>query len=180
MAVKHIMHPSVDMTSAKSTTAMLPAQRSGSVRSLSREFEAEVNTLSSIRHVNVVELYCSITSEDSSLLVYEYMPNGSLWDRLHSVNGEKLGLDWETRYEIAVGAARGLEYLHHGCDRPILHRDVKSSNILLDEFFKPRIADFGLAKILRLGGAGKDSATMTHVIAGTHGYIAPGKILVIS
>ena len=124
--------------------------------------------LSSIRHVNVVKLYCSITSEDSSLLVYEYLPNGSLWDRLHTC--EKVKLDWQTRHEIAVGAAKGLEHLHHGCERPVIHRDVKSSNILLDEFLKPRIADFGLAKVVRASG-GKDS---THVIAGTQGYIAPG------
>lgn len=133
----------------------------------SSEFDAEVRTLSSIRHVNVVKLYCSITSEDSSLLVYEYFPNGSLWDRLHSCG--KMGLDWDVRYEIAVGAAKGLEYLHHGCERPVIHRDVKSSNILLDENLQPRIADFGLAKIVQ-ANASKDS---THVIAGTHGYIAP-------
>jgi serine/threonine protein kinase len=112
-------------------------------------------------------LFCSITSEDSSLLVYEYLPNGSLWDRLHM--SQKMELDWDARYEIAVGAAKGLEYLHHGCERPVIHRDVKSSNILLDEHLKPRIADFGLAKILQ-ANSGKDS---THVIAGTHGYIAP-------
>ncbi|KAG1348101.1 receptor-like protein kinase 7 [Cocos nucifera] len=153
-----------------STAAMLAGtRRSASVRS--REFEAEVTTLSSIRHINVVKLYCSITSEDASLLVYEHLPNGSLWDRLHAETGGKLGvLGWETRHEIAVGAARGLEYLHHGWDRPILHRDVKSSNILLDECFKPRIADFGLAKMLYPAGGGDSSA---HVIAGTHGYIAP-------
>lgn len=133
----------------------------------SKEFDAEVETLSSIRHINVVKLYCSITSEDSSLLVYEYMPNGSLWDRLHTCG--KMALDWETRYEIAVGAAKGLEYLHHGCERPVIHRDVKSSNILLDELLKPRIADFGLAKIVNRNKS-KDSS---HVIAGTHGYIAP-------
>ncbi|KAB2093284.1 hypothetical protein ES319_A02G086100v1 [Gossypium barbadense] len=132
-----------------------------------KEFDMEVQTLSSIRHVNVVKLYCSITSEDSCLLVYEYLRNGSLWDRLHTSN--KMELDWDIRYEIAVGAAKGLEYLHHGCERLVIHRDVKSSNILLDEFMKPRIADFGLAKIVQSNGA-KDS---THVIAGTHGYIAP-------
>ncbi|KAB1220154.1 Receptor-like protein kinase HAIKU2 [Morella rubra] len=115
----------------------------------------------------MVKLYCSITSEESSLLVYEYLPNGSLWDRLHTF--EKVKLDWETRYKIAVGAAKALEYLHHGCERPVIDRDVKSSNILLDEFLKPRIADFGLAKTVRASG-GKDS---THVIAGTQGYIAP-------
>jgi Leucine-rich repeat (LRR) protein/tRNA A-37 threonylcarbamoyl transferase component Bud32 len=165
LAVKHIWN---------SDTGCRRKSRSSSSPMLTRperssEFDAEVDTLSSIRHVNVVKLYCSITSEDSSLLVYEYMPNGSLWDRLHTC--QKLGLDWETRYEIAVGAAKGLEYLHHGLERPVIHRDVKSSNILLDEYLKPRIADFGLAKIARINTtSSKDS---THVIAGTHGYIAP-------
>ncbi|EEF52194.1 receptor-like protein kinase 7 [Ricinus communis] len=162
LAVKHIWN--TDSGGRKKSWSTTPMLAKG--RGKSKEFDAEVQTLSSIRHVNVVKLYCSITSEDSSLLVYEYMPNGSLWDRLHT--SKKMELDWETRYEIAVGAAKGLEYLHHGCDRPIIHRDVKSSNILLDELLKPRIADFGLAKIKADGG--KDS---TQVIAGTHGYIAP-------
>ncbi|KAF5739818.1 receptor-like protein kinase HAIKU2-like [Tripterygium wilfordii] len=163
LAVKHIFNTDFHgWKRARSSSPML-----GKHGSKSWEFEAEVQTLSSIRHVNVVKLYCSITSEDSSLLVYEYMPNGSLWDKLHS--SQKMELDWEARYEIAVGAAKGLEYLHHGCERPIIHRDVKSSNILLDEFLKPRIADFGLAKIVQ-SNTGKDS---TQVIAGTHGYIAP-------
>lgn len=166
LAVKHIWNadPHGGYRRTRSSTPIL-----GKRAQRSREFDAEVQTLSSIRHVNVVNLYCSITSEDSSLLVYEYLPNGSLWDRLHTL--KKLELDWETRYEIAVGAAKGLEYLHHGCARPVIHRDVKSSNILLDEFLKPRIADFGLARIVQSNG-GKDT---THVIAGTTGYIAPGK-----
>ncbi|KAL7175783.1 hypothetical protein ACSBR2_029385 [Camellia fascicularis] len=163
LAVKHIWNSDSGKKSGI-TSPMLT--KSGARKS--PEFDAEVRTLSSIRHVNVVKLYCSITSEDSSLLVYEYMPNGSLWDRLHD-SCRKMGLDWESRYEIAVGAAKGLEYLHHGCERPVIHRDVKSSNILLDENLKPRIADFGLAKIVP-ASASKDS---THVIAGTHGYIAP-------
>ncbi|XP_058081906.1 receptor-like protein kinase 7 [Magnolia sinica] len=162
LAVKHIWNLDSGSSGRRSSSAMLMKRLE-----ISPEFDAEVATLSSIRHVNVVKLYCSITSEDSNLLVYEYLPNGSLWDRLHTC--QKMELDWGTRYEIAVGSAKGLEYLHHGCDRPIIHRDVKSSNILLDEFFKPRIADFGLAKIMQVSGA-KDS---THVIAGTHGYIAP-------
>ncbi|KAJ0980380.1 hypothetical protein J5N97_008635 [Dioscorea zingiberensis] len=164
VAVKHI--PLQPDPEERGTAAMLGEKRISGAR----EFDAEVGTLSAIRHVNVVKLYCSVTCEHSSLLVYEYLPNGSLWDRLHTSAGEKLGLDWEARVHIALGAARGLEYLHHGCDRPILHRDVKSSNILLDEEFKPRIADFGLAKILRSGG-GRDSSS--HVVAGTYGYIAP-------
>ena len=162
-AVKHIWTSnSSDRGSCRSTSAML--KRS----SRSPEYDAEVATLSSIRHVNVVKLYCSITSEDSSLLVYEFLPNGSLWERLHTCKKTQMG--WQVRYDIAMGAARGLEYLHHGCDRPVIHRDVKSSNILLDEKWKPRIADFGLAKIVQ-GEAGN----WTHVIAGTLGYMAPGK-----
>ncbi|XP_019417215.1 PREDICTED: receptor-like protein kinase HAIKU2 [Lupinus angustifolius] len=165
LAVKHIWNTDVSARKRSWSSTPMLAKRGG--RNKSKEFDAEVEALSSIRHMNVVKLYCSITSDDSSLLVYEYMPNGSLWDRLHTSN--KMELDWETRYEIAVGAARGLEYLHHGCERPVIHRDVKSSNILLDEFLKPRIADFGLAKIVQANVA-KDS---THIIAGTHGYIAP-------
>ncbi|KAM7514465.1 hypothetical protein LguiA_004048 [Lonicera macranthoides] len=165
LAVKHIWNSdSGDRKITRSTSPMLSKNRQKS----SREFDAEVKTLSSIRHINVVKLYCSITSEDSSLLVYEYMPNGSLWDRLHSCR--KTMLDWETRYEIALGAARGLGYLHHSLEKPVIHRDVKSSNILLDEFLKPRIADFGLARIVQASNTNKDSA---HVIAGTYGYIAP-------
>ncbi|XP_020212463.1 receptor-like protein kinase 7 [Cajanus cajan] len=162
LAVKHIWNS--DFPARRKSWSSTPMLKRGKLK----EFDAEVQALSSIRHVNVVKLYCSITSEDSSLLVYEYLPNGSLWDRLHT--SRKMELDWETRYEIAVGAAKGLEYLHHGCERPVIHRDVKSSNILLDEFLKPRIADFGLAKVVQ-SNVGKDSSS--HVIAGTHGYIAP-------
>ncbi|XP_044474468.1 receptor-like protein kinase 7 [Mangifera indica] len=163
LAVKHIWN--TDAKGHKRSRSTTPILRKCGGNS--QEFDAEVQTLSSIRHVNVVKLYCSVTSEDSSLLVYEYLPNGSLWDRLHT--SRKMELDWETRYEIAVGAAKGLEYLHHGFIRPVIHRDVKSSNILLDEFLKPRIADFGLAKIVQ-ANCTKDSS---HIIAGTHGYIAP-------
>ncbi|XP_078436740.1 leucine-rich receptor-like protein kinase family protein [Wolffia australiana] len=140
---------------------------------MAKAFEAEVAALSSIRHANVVKLFCSITGEEGSLLlVHEYLCNGSLWDHLHGeVEGKgRGGLEWFTRYEVAVGAARGLEYLHHGLSRPIIHHDVKSSNILLDESFQPRIADFGAAKVV-LSGAGDDGST-GHV-AGTLGYIAP-------
>ncbi|XP_023536141.1 receptor-like protein kinase HAIKU2 [Cucurbita pepo subsp. pepo] len=166
LAVKHIWNTDpyerMNNNNNRSSSPILPKQRAKSL-----EFNSEVKTLSSIRHVNVVKLYCSITSEVSSMLVYEYMPNGSLWDRLHT--STKIELDWETRYEIAVGAAKGLEYLHHGCDQPVIHRDVKTSNILLDECLKPKIADFGLAKILNTSGFNETS----HIIAGTPGYIAP-------
>ncbi|XP_044948214.1 receptor-like protein kinase 7 [Hordeum vulgare subsp. vulgare] len=179
VAVKHITRTrAAAPASAAPTAAMLPRSASASARQC-REFDAEVGTLSSIRHVNVVKLLCSVTSEDgaASLLVYEHLPNGSLYERLHGPTARKLGgLGWPERYEVAVGAARGLEYLHHGCgDRPILHRDVKSSNILLDEAFKPRIADFGLAKILDAGGKQGEpwSSSGGGAVAGTVGYMAP-------
>ncbi|XP_050148134.1 receptor-like protein kinase 7 [Malus sylvestris] len=162
-AVKHIWttSDSGDRKSYRSSASILKKTKSGS-----SEYGAEVATLSSLRHVNVVKLYCSISSEDSNLLVYEYFPNGSLYDQLHT--SKKMEMGWEVRYEIALGAARGLEYLHHGSShRPVIHRDVKSSNILLDGDWKPRIADFGLAKIMQAG------VDCTHVIAGTLGYIAP-------
>ncbi|KAL8159088.1 hypothetical protein V2J09_000625 [Rumex salicifolius] len=178
LAVKHIM------TAAGSSSGGQKKTRRQGGRRCDEEFDAEVGLLSSIRHVNVVKLFCSITSDDSdsSLLVYEYLRNGSLWDRLHSSDKKLSGLDWPTRYDIALGAARGLEYLHHGCGCPVIHRDIKSSNILLDDILKPKIADFGLAKII-INNVQPPAANAadhqvpgvesTHVIAGTHGYIAP-------
>ncbi|MBA0837439.1 hypothetical protein Goarm_009599 [Gossypium armourianum] len=163
LAVKHIWLKDSHASRRSQNSKPIQSKRD----SKAKEFDTEVRTLSSIRLVNVVKLYCSMTSQDSSLLVHEYLPNGSLWDRLHTCRETEL--DWDTRYRIAVGAAKGLEYLHHGCERSVIHRDIKSSNILLDEFLKPRIADFGLAKMVQANG-GKDS---THVIVGTHGYIAP-------
>jgi len=109
---------------------------------------------------------------DCNLLVYEYMPNGNLWDALHR---GKSPLDWPTRHQIALGVAQGLAYLHHDLLPPIIHRDIKTTNILLDVNYKPKVADFGIAKVLRARG-GKDSTTT--VIAGTCGYLAPGKFLV--
>ncbi|XP_009111593.1 receptor-like protein kinase HAIKU2 [Brassica rapa] len=135
-----------------------------------REFEAEVATLSNVKHINVVKLFCSITSEDSKLLVYEFMTNGSLWEQLHERRGDQ-EIGWRVRQAIALGAAKGLEYLHHGLDQPVIHRDVKSSNILLDEEWRPRIADFGLSKIIQSDSVQRDVSSS--IVEGTLGYIAP-------
>ncbi|GLJ43849.1 hypothetical protein SUGI_0913870 [Cryptomeria japonica] len=133
--------------------------------------QVEVETSGLIRHANILKLLCCISSEESDfkLLVYEFMPNGSLFDRLHGGSGRGMALQWPIRYQIALGAARGLCYMHHDCSPPILHRDVKSSNILLDEDFGAKIADFGVSRVLdRLG----DEYTVSGYV-GSHGYIAP-------
>uniref|UniRef100_A0A2P2IQC8 non-specific serine/threonine protein kinase n=1 Tax=Rhizophora mucronata TaxID=61149 RepID=A0A2P2IQC8_RHIMU len=96
------------------------------------------------------------------------MPNGSLRDFLHGSKGGSL--NWPTRYKIALDAAEGLSYLHHDCVPPIVHRDVKSNNILLDEEFRAKVADFGVAKVVQ--GDNKRTESMS-VIAGSCGYIAP-------
>lgn len=130
-------------------------------------FDAEVKTLGEIRHKNIVKLLCCCTNGDCKLLVFEYMPNGSLGDMLHGSRSELL--DWPTRYKIALDAAEGLSYLHHDCVPPIVHRDVKSNNILLDAEFGAKIADFGVAMAVDIS-QGKSMS----VIAGSCGYIAPG------
>ncbi|KAJ6382795.1 hypothetical protein OIU77_031255 [Salix suchowensis] len=149
-------------------------------RNLEKEFLAEVQILGTIRHANIVKLLCCISSESSKLLVYEFMENQSLDRWLHgrkrspSVGTSSVHnsvLDWPTRFQIAIGAARGLSYMHHDCYTPIIHRDVKSSNILLDSELRARIADFGLARILATQG---EAHTMS-AVAGSFGYMAPGK-----
>ncbi|KAJ4964088.1 hypothetical protein NE237_024027 [Protea cynaroides] len=134
---------------------------------LHRGLKTEVETLGSIRHKNIVKLYCYFSSSDLNLLVYEYMPNGNLWDALH--RGRNI-LDWPTRHRIALGIAQGLAYLHHDLMPPIIHRDIKSTNILLSADYQAKVADFGIAKVLQARG-GKDSTST--VIAGTYGYLAP-------
>jgi kinase len=133
-------------------------------------FEAEVGTLGKIRHKNIVKLWCCCAHKECKLLVYEYMPNGSLGDVLHLGGGGKgLQLDWPTRYRIALDAAEGLSYLHHDCAPAIVHRDVKSNNILLDAHMGARVADFGVAKVVEASSPNKSMS----VIAGSCGYIAP-------
>ncbi|KAL1560277.1 Serine/threonine-protein kinase hsl1 [Salvia divinorum] len=131
-------------------------------------FEAEVETLGKIRHKNIVKLWCCCSTRDCKLLVYEYMPNGSLGDLLHSTKGGLL--DWPIRFKIALDAADGLSYLHHDCAPAIVHRDIKSNNILLDSEFGARVADFGVAKMVDTNAKGSHSMS---VIAGSCGYIAP-------
>eukprot|EP00249_Psilotum_nudum_P023199 c28785_g1_i3 orf=497-1888(+) len=134
-----------------------------------REFLVEVLMLSLLHHPNLVNLIGYCADGDQRLLVYEYMPLGSLEDHLHDIPPDKEPLDWNTRMKIAAGAARGLEHLHDTASPPVIYRDLKSSNILLDEGFHPKLSDFGLAK---LGPIGDKTHVSTRVM-GTYGYCAP-------
>ncbi|XP_072981292.1 serine/threonine-protein kinase PBS1-like [Typha angustifolia] len=134
-----------------------------------REFLVEVLMLSLLHHPNLVNLIGYCADGEQRLLVYEFMPLGSLEDHLHDLPLDKEPLDWNTRMKIAAGAAKGLEYLHDKANPPVIYRDFKSSNILLDEGFHPKLSDFGLAK---LGPVGDKSHVSTRVM-GTYGYCAP-------
>ncbi|KAE9611509.1 hypothetical protein Lal_00011751 [Lupinus albus] len=134
-------------------------------------FTHEVEVIASIRHVNLVALrgYCSATTKYEGyqrIIVTDLMKNGSLHDHLFGSMGIKLS--WPIRQQVALGTARGLAYLHYGAQPSIIHRDIKASNILLDDKFEAKVADFGLAKFNPEG--------MTHMstrVAGTMGYVAP-------
>ncbi|KAL2482399.1 Serine/threonine-protein kinase CDL1 [Forsythia ovata] len=134
-----------------------------------REFLVEVLMLSLLHHPNLVNLIGYCADGDQRLLVYEYMPLGSLEDHLHDISPDKKRLDWNTRMKIAAGAAKGLEYLHDKANPPVIYRDLKCSNILLDEGYNPKLSDFGLAK---LGPVGDKTHVSTRVM-GTYGYCAP-------
>ncbi|XP_010939310.1 LRR receptor-like serine/threonine-protein kinase HSL2 [Elaeis guineensis] len=134
-----------------------------------REFRSEMETLGRVRHSNIVKLLFCCSAEECRVLVFEYMENGSLAETLHGNKGDQ-PLDWERRVKIALGAARGLAYLHHDCVPTVIHRDVKPSNILLDAEFEAHVGDFGLARVV--GRETEDHSAMSNV-AGSCGYIAP-------
>lgn len=139
---------------------------SGDCGQMDREFHAEVEALSRAQHKNLVSLkgYCKYGND--RLLIYSYMQNGSLDYWLHERVDEESPLKWRTRLKIAKGAAQGLAYLHN--ESKIIHRDIKTSNILLDERFKAHLADFGLSRLLR-----PYDTHVTTDLVGTLGYIPP-------
>lgn len=131
-----------------------------------REFQAEVEIISRVHHKHLVSLVGYCITGSHRLLVYEFVPNGTMEYHLHAK--EQPTMDWPTRLRIALGTAKGLAYLHEDCHPKIIHRDIKSANILLDYKFEAKVADFGLAKF--------SSEVQTHIstrVMGTFGYLAP-------
>ncbi|XP_044480235.1 inactive LRR receptor-like serine/threonine-protein kinase BIR2 [Mangifera indica] len=131
-----------------------------------KQFLLQMNQLGQLRHPNLAPLLGFCIVEDEKLLVYKYMSNGALYSLVHG-NGTEM--DWPTRFKIGLGAARGLAWLHHGCQPPILHQNICSNVILVDEDFDARIIDFGLAKLM----TSSDDSSFVNGDLGEFGYIAP-------
>lgn len=133
-----------------------------------REFLTEIDVISNVKHPNLVELIGCCVEEENRILVYEYLENSSLDRALLASNSDPANFTWSIRSSICIGVARGLAYLHEEIPSPIVHRDIKASNILIDKNYVPKIGDFGLAKLF--------PDNITHIstrVAGTTGYLAP-------
>ncbi|KAI4328188.1 hypothetical protein L6164_020565 [Bauhinia variegata] len=141
----------------------------------SKEFFAELKVLCKIHHINIVELLGYASGEDHLFLVYEYVANGSLSDHLHDplLKGYQ-PLSWAARVQIALDTAKGLEYIHDYTKARYVHRDVKTSNILLDEKFRAKVADFGLAKLVER--TNEDDDFIATRLVGTPGYLPPESV----
>ncbi|KAI7747668.1 hypothetical protein M8C21_002772 [Ambrosia artemisiifolia] len=148
-------------------SSIVAVKKLRSVSQGEKEFRSEVSTIGIIQHVNLVRLCGFCAQGKNRLLVYDYVPNGSLNSHLFNENENNL-LTWKTRYQIALGIARGLVYLHEKCRDRIIHCDIKPENILLDVDFCPKIADFGMAKLMC-----RDFSRVLTTMRGTRGYLAP-------
>ncbi|XP_062192935.1 G-type lectin S-receptor-like serine/threonine-protein kinase At2g19130 [Phragmites australis] len=144
----------------------IAVKRLDGARQGEKQFRAEVSSIGLIQHINLVKLIGFCCEGDKRLLVYEHMSNGSLDAHLFQSNATVL--NWSIRYQIAIGVARGLSYLHQSCHECIIHCDIKPENILLDTSFVPKIADFGMAAFV-----GRDFSRVLTTFRGTVGYLAP-------
>lgn len=133
-----------------------------------KEFKAEVSTIGSIHHVHLVKLKGFCAEGPHRLLVYEYMARGSLDKWIFKNSENTFLLNWETRFNIAVGTAKGLAYLHEECEVRIIHCDIKPQNVLLDDNFMAKVSDFGLAKLMS-----REQSHVFTTMRGTRGYLAP-------
>ncbi|XP_057829248.2 G-type lectin S-receptor-like serine/threonine-protein kinase At1g34300 [Cryptomeria japonica] len=152
---------------------LLPDQRQIAVKKLEglrqgeQQFWAEVSIIGRIHHLNLVRMWGFCAEGEHRLVVYEYIPNGSLEKHLFNTEGGT-SMEWGIRYRIALGVARAIAYLHEECLEWVLHCDIKPENILVDEDFCPKVSDFGLAKLVE-----KDHSLNVSRIRGTRGYLAP-------
>ncbi|XP_027354340.1 probable receptor-like serine/threonine-protein kinase At4g34500 [Abrus precatorius] len=133
-----------------------------------KEFKVEVEAIGKVRHKNLVGLVGYCAEGARRMLVYEYVNNGNLEQWLHGDVGPTSPLTWDIRMRIAIGTAKGIAYLHEGLEPKVVHRDIKSSNILLDKNWNAKVSDFGLAKLL-----GSEKTHVTTRVMGTFGYVAP-------
>lgn len=133
-----------------------------------REFKVEVEAIGRVRHKNLVRLLGYCAEGNQRMLVYEFVNNGTLEQWIHGDVGPVSPLTWDIRMKIILGSAKGLMYLHEGLEPKVVHRDVKSSNILLDKHWNAKLSDFGLAKLL-----GSERSYVTTRVMGTFGYVAP-------
>ncbi|XP_006655030.1 G-type lectin S-receptor-like serine/threonine-protein kinase At2g19130 [Oryza brachyantha] len=149
-----------------SDSTIIAVKKLDGARQGEKQFRAEVSSIGLIQHINLVKLIGFCCEGDERLLVYEHMVNGSL--DVHLFQSKDTVLNWTTRYNLAIGVARGLSYLHHSCNECIIHCDIKPENILLDASFAPKIADFGMAAFV-----GRNFSRVLTTFRGTIGYLAP-------
>ncbi|KAM1527938.1 hypothetical protein ACFXTI_017044 [Malus domestica] len=133
-----------------------------------KEFVHEIEIIKSLNHKNIISLVGFCFEENHLLLVYDFISRGSLEENLHGNKKDANAFGWKQRYNVAIGVAEALDYLHNGCEEPVIHRDVKSSNILLSDDFEPQLSDFGLAC-----SASVSTDISCTDVAGTFGYLAP-------
>uniref|UniRef100_A0A0D9WD80 Receptor-like serine/threonine-protein kinase n=1 Tax=Leersia perrieri TaxID=77586 RepID=A0A0D9WD80_9ORYZ len=149
-----------------SDSTIIAVKKLDGARQGEKQFRAEVSSIGLIQHINLVKLIGFCCEGDERLLVYEHMVNGSL--DAHLFQSKATVLNWATRYNLAIGVARGLSYLHQSCNECIIHCDIKPENILLDATFGPKIADFGMAAFV-----GRNFSRVLTTFRGTVGYLAP-------
>jgi serine/threonine protein kinase len=134
-----------------------------------KDFALEIEIMTTLTHKNITPLLGICVDDDNLVSVYDYMPKGNLEENLHGDKKDKTLLSWDVRFDIAVGIAEALNYLHNECSQPVIHRDIKSSNILLSDSYQPQLSDFGLA----LWGPRTSAFVTESDVQGTFGYLAP-------